>query len=130
MATPADARKLAAALEGAHDESTDARLTFSIGGKGFAWSFMKRPAPKVARVPEIGVLAVACPLDSKQLLIEAAPDIYFNDPHYNGYPAALVRLRAIGKRELAALLTKACDMKRPKPRAKKAAPTPKRVKRV
>ena len=39
----------------------------------------------------------------KELLIEAAPDRFFDDPHYRGYPAVLVRLKAIGKRELGAL---------------------------
>jgi hypothetical protein len=123
MASAADARKLAAALDGAADESTHAHLAFSVGGKGFAWTFMSRPAPKAKRVPEIGVLAVACTIESKQMLIEAAPNIYFDDDHYRGYPAVLVRLKAIGKRELGALLKSACEFKRPKPaRRKRVAP--------
>ena len=115
MVSPADARRIATAIEGAADESSADRLVFSIGGKGFAWTFMDRPAPKAKRTPNIGVLAVSCTLESKQMLIEAAPDIYFDDPHYRGYPAVLVRLKAIGKKELGALFARARALKKAKP---------------
>jgi hypothetical protein len=39
-----------------------------------------------------GVLAVRCRPERKELLLEAAPEIYFDDDHYRGYPAVLVRL--------------------------------------
>ena len=117
MVSAAEARKLVISLEGAADESTSAHLAFSIGGKGFAWTFMRRSAPKAKRTPDLGVLAVSCTLESKQMLIEAAPDIYFDDDHYRGYPAVLVRLKAIGKRELKALMENACELKKPKPKA-------------
>lgn len=117
MVSAAEARKLALALEGAADESSADRLVFSIAGKGFAWTFMRRPAPKAKRVPDMSVLAVSCTIESKQMLIEAAPDIYFDDDHYRGYPAVLVRLKAIGKKEFGALLKNAYELKKPKPRA-------------
>jgi hypothetical protein len=82
MVSAARARKLASALDGAVDEPSDARLVFAIGGKGFAWTFMRRPAPKAKRVPDLDILAVACTFESKQMLIEAAPAIYFDDDHY------------------------------------------------
>jgi hypothetical protein len=125
MVSVAEARKLAAAIEGAADESTATHLAFSIASKGFAWTFMARATPKAKRAPEIGVLAVSCTRESKQMLIEAAPEIYFDDDHYRGYPAVLVRLKAIGKRELTALLKAASELKKPKPKAvkrKRAAP--------
>lgn len=117
MVSAAETRKLALRLDDATDDSSAERLVFSIAGKGFAWTFMRRPAPKAKRAPDISVLAVCCTLESKQLLIEAAPDIYFDDDHYRGYPAVLVRLRAIGKKELGALLKNAYELKKPKPRA-------------
>lgn len=116
MVSASDTRELALKLDGAADESGAERLVFSIEGKGFAWTFMRRPGPKAKRVPDISVLAVCCTLESKQMLIEAAPDIYFDDDHYRGFPAVLVRLRVIGKKELAALLKNAYDLKKPKPR--------------
>ena len=119
MATAADARKLAAAIEGAADESTEAHLAFAVAGKGFAWTFMRRATPKAKRAPDIATLAVSCTHESKAMLIEAAPEIYFDDDHYRGYPAVLVRLKAISKKELGALLKAAAELKRPKPKAAK-----------
>lgn len=119
MVTVADVRKLAASLDGVTDESTDAHLSFTFDGKGIAWTFMSRPTPKAKRTPDIAVLAVACTLESKQMLIEAAPDIYFDDHHYRDYPAVLVRLKAIGKRELGALLKQSCAVNRARKRGKR-----------
>ena len=40
------------------------------------------------------------PLDEKEHLIERSPEIYFETPHYHGWPAVLVRAAAIGDDEL------------------------------
>ena len=45
--------------------------------------------------------------EEKQVLIAADPEKFFTEPHYNGYPAVLVRLDAIDNDELAELLTDA-----------------------
>jgi hypothetical protein len=45
-------------------------------------------------------LVVFCPLEEKELLLEAVPEIYFETDHYKGYPAILVRPGKIDKREL------------------------------
>jgi hypothetical protein len=45
-------------------------------------------------------LVVFCPLEEKEVLLEAAPEIYFETNHYKGYPAILVRPEKIDKREL------------------------------
>jgi hypothetical protein len=108
-------------LPGAVDDSSDERLVFSIGGRGFAWSFMQRDHPKAKRYPNLEVLAISCTLESKDLLIEAAPDRFFEDDHYRGYPAVLTRLPMIDVDELADLLRTAHAIqaakkpKRPKP---------------
>jgi len=41
------------------------------------------------------------------MLIAADPEKFFTEPHYNGFPAVLVRLPAIDDEELAELLTDA-----------------------
>ncbi|MDB5483067.1 MAG: hypothetical protein JWO83_4120 [Caulobacteraceae bacterium] len=41
------------------------------------------------------MLAVRCDLETKEMLIAAAPERFFDDDHYRGYPAVLVRLHAI-----------------------------------
>ena len=112
-------RRLALALEGAEASPPGEQLAYSVGGRGFAWSYLRRLAPKQKRTPDPNAIAVACPLERKAMLIEAAPDIYFDDDHYRGYPAVLVRLPAISERELAALLESAWRLQRAKPPPRK-----------
>jgi hypothetical protein len=112
-------RRIVAAQPGAHDGSSAERLVFEVGGKGFAWSYLVRLHPKKPRVPSLEALAVRCPIERKEMLIEAAPDIYFDDDHYRGYQAVLVRLAAIGEEELAALLADACAMQAAKSASRK-----------
>jgi hypothetical protein len=82
---------------------------------------MQRDAPKAKRRPVIEVLAVRCALERKEHLIAAAPEIYFDDPHYRGYPAVLVRLGAVSAKELAALLADAAAIQSAAAVRKKAA---------
>jgi hypothetical protein len=112
-------RRIAAALPGAADKTEGERLVFTAGGQGFAWSALQRLRPKTPRIPNPRVLAVRCPMERKEFLIEAAPDIYFDDDHYRGYPAVLVRLDAVEEGELAVLLADACAWQASKPRRKR-----------
>ncbi|HEY1447120.1 MAG TPA: MmcQ/YjbR family DNA-binding protein [Caulobacteraceae bacterium] len=114
MVEAAQVRALASALPEVHDASDGDRLVFEVAGKGFAWTWMERLDPKKPRRPCPAVLAVRCALERKEMLIEAAPEIYFDEPHYRGFPAVLVRLAAIGEDELAALLEGAWRLKAPK----------------
>lgn len=94
-------------------ESEDS-LSFSVRGKGLSWPYLARATPKGRREPVPGVLAVRCRPERKELLLEAAPGIYFDDDHYRGYPAVLVRLAAIETAELSALLQDAWRVAAPK----------------
>lgn len=58
-----------------------------------------------ARVPDEGV---------KFALIADDPDVYFTTPHFDGYPAVLVRLAEISVPELTELLTEAWLAQAPK----------------
>jgi hypothetical protein len=62
--------------------------------------------------PETLVLMV--PLEHKELLIEMAPDIYYETDHYKGWPAVLVRLNVIGDKELSQRLADAWRHRAPK----------------
>lgn len=75
-----------------------------------------------ARMKEAGVLVVMCALEEKELLIELAPDLYFETGHYKGWPAMLVRLGAINDRELPQRLIAAWRQKAPKRLAASIAP--------
>jgi hypothetical protein len=62
----------------------------------------------IARLREEGdVLVVMIDLADRALLVESRPDVYFVTPHYEGYPAVLVRLPAAGREELGELLAAA-----------------------
>ncbi len=100
-------RRLALALPGARDDGQGDKLAFSVGGKGFAWTYSARLAPRGPRTPHPEVLAVRCTLERKEMLLEAAPERFFDDDHYRGYPAVLVRLDAIDEDELISLLSAA-----------------------
>jgi hypothetical protein len=101
---PPNVRRLALALPEAVDASKGEQLVFEVEGRGFAWSYYARDAPKQPRVLHPEVLAIRCELPRKELLIEAAPDRFFDDDHYRGFPAVLVRLAAVDEAELAAVL--------------------------
>jgi hypothetical protein len=62
-----------------------------------------------ARVPDEGV---------KFALIADDPEVYFTTPHFDGYPAVLVRLAEIGVPELEELITEAWLAQAPKTLAK------------
>ena len=63
------------------------------------------PALKVgkkllARIKDAGTLVLMCPLDEKEMLLEAAPEIYFETDHYKSWLAILVRIDKISVAEL------------------------------
>ena len=103
-------RRLATELPGAKDSSDETRLVFEVAGRGFAWSYLERVDPKKPRRPRLDTLAIRCPIERKEMLIEAAPDRFFDDDHYRGYAALLVRLWVIDEEELKPLLTDAWRM--------------------
>jgi len=87
------------------EEASDGRPTFRVRGKLFAW---------MARERDGGGLAVRVDRDEKQLLIESRPGVYFSSPHYDGYPAVLIRLEHIDRDELAERLEDAWLIQAPK----------------
>jgi hypothetical protein len=106
-------RKLALALPEAAMGDQPGTLDFSVLGKGFAWTYRERigPGKRVLR-PE--VLAVRCTMERKQFLLEAAPEVFFDDDHYRGYPGVLVRLAEVEAPELASLLEEGWAIQAPK----------------
>lgn len=110
MATQADVRRIALSLPGA--VAAKDRFAFSVRhrdkDKGFAWVWQERVHPKKPRVPNPQVLAVRVGnLDEKDLLLASDGEKFFTEPHYRGFPAVLVRLRAVKVAELRQLLTMA-----------------------
>jgi hypothetical protein len=107
-----DVRRIALSLPGAIEEQ--GRFAFAVAGqgkgkpKGFAWVWLERVHPKKARVPQPAVLAIrVADLAEKEVLLASGADTFFTEPHYNGYPAVMVRLAAIDADELEELITDA-----------------------
>jgi len=117
MASRADVRRIALALPGTVE--APGRFAFEVRNKGkmkgFVWVWMERVTPKKPRVPQPKVVAIrTASLDDKEFLIGAAPDKFFTEPHYNGFPAVLVRLAAVTARELKPLIAEAWRTRAPK----------------
>ena len=79
-------------------------LAFYVSGKLLAWSWPERTGGKGPARPNLRVLAVHCPTQDKQRLLEAIPETLFTTPHYDGYPVVLVRLDAVDEAQLRDLL--------------------------
>ncbi|MBO9711006.1 MAG: MmcQ/YjbR family DNA-binding protein [Caulobacter sp.] len=107
-------RRAILALPGIEASESEDSLSFGVGGKGMSWPYLARATPKGKRELVPGVLAVRCRMEKKELLLEAAPETFFDDAHYRGYPAVLVRLDAVETDELTALLTDAWRLQAPK----------------
>ena len=78
------------------------------GAKQFAWAWNERVTPGKPRVPRPDVLVVRVAGQAeKEMLLAADAGTFFTEPHYNGFPAVLVRLAAVGEDELRELTTDA-----------------------
>jgi hypothetical protein len=118
MADQDDVRRLALALPGV--TASTSGFAFSVDdkgkAKGFAWVWQERVHPKKPRVPNPAVLAVRVANQTeKASLLAADPDKFFTEPHYNGFPAVLVRLSAVSDSELRLLLFEAWRCQAPRP---------------
>jgi hypothetical protein len=68
----------------------------------------------LARVKDADTVVLMCPIEEKEMLMEAAPDIYFETDHYRGWPAILARIHEIDPDELRHRLERAFAMQAPK----------------
>jgi hypothetical protein len=118
MATWDDVRRLALALPETAEVTSRGHIQWRVKDKLFVW---ERPL----RRPDLEALGAAAPdgpilgarvehVVAKEALIADAPQIYFTTPHFDGYPAVLVRLEEIGLEELTELVTEAWLCRAPK----------------
>jgi hypothetical protein len=96
-----DLDELALAMpETTKEVSEDGRPTYLVNGKGFC---LQRSRRRDAVDPETGerlddvLMFRVADLDEKELLVAEDRGIFFTTPHFDGYPAVLVRIRDLAR---------------------------------
>ena len=112
MATWRDVRRFALSLPGTSEEtSSSGKAAWIVNKKFFTWERPLRP-------PDLKALGDAAPtgpilgvrtadLEMKEVLLASNPSVYFTTPHFDGYPAVLIRLPKIATSELKDVITEA-----------------------
>jgi hypothetical protein len=113
MATMKDLDRLALALpEVTKEESEDGRPSYLVHGKMFCFHRGRRPDAideNGERLSDVLMFRVDGQ-DVKELLLSDTRGIYFTTPHFNGFPAVLLRipdLKQLDRNELRDLVTEA-----------------------
>jgi hypothetical protein len=96
-----DLDELALALPQVTKEvSDDGRPSYLVHGKRFCLQRSRRPdavdPESGERLDDVLMFRVA-DLDVKELMLSDQRGIYFTTPHFNGYPAVLVRIPSLGR---------------------------------
>lgn len=115
MATWTDVSRLMKALPAI--ARSPGQRQWRIKDKLLAWERPLRKADLAAlgaSAPTGPILAVYAPLDAKETLLASRPKVYFTTPHFDGWPAILIRLPAISVKELRALLRQSWLERAPK----------------
>ena len=108
MATWDDVRRLALALPGTSETQSRGNASWCVGSKAFVWERPLRRGDLAAlgeAAPTAAVLGARTADEGvKRALIADQPEVFFTTPHFDGYPAVLVRLDVIGEEDLTELL--------------------------
>jgi hypothetical protein len=101
MATMADLDELALALPLTEKEvSEDGRPSYSVKGKRYCLHRSRRPDavdPETGeRLDDVLMFRVE-DLDVKELQLADDRGLFFTTPHFNGYPAVLLRIRDLAR---------------------------------
>ena len=113
MATMADLDELAMAMPETMREIEDGRPSYSVHGKMYCFHRSRRPDavdPQTGeRMADVLMFRVA-DQGVKELLLSDGRGVYFTTPHFNGYPAILIRiprLAELDRQELGDLVAEA-----------------------
>jgi hypothetical protein len=119
MATWKDVSRLALALPDAEEGSTyGGNRAWTVRKKLFVWErpLRKRDLEALGdAAPDGPILGVRVEhLVAKEALLADDPGVFFTTPHFDGYPAVLVRLDRIATADLEELITEAWLARAPK----------------
>ena len=119
MATWDDVRSIALGLPETFERAgRDGLRDWRVKDKGFVWERPLRKSDRAAlgtAAPDGPILGARVPdVGAKEALIADNPDVYFTTPHFDGYPAILVRLDRIAMPELEELIIEAWIIRAPK----------------
>jgi hypothetical protein len=113
-----DVRTVASTLPETTESAVHGTASWRVKDKSLAWERPLRRSDLEALGPDAPdgpILAVRVPdVGVKEALVADDPDVYFTTPHFNGYPAILVRLDRIEVAELRELLVEAWLARAPK----------------
>jgi hypothetical protein len=117
-----DVRRIALAMPEAHEHVSRDLRQWRVKDKLFAWERPLRRSDLEAlgdAAPDGPILGVRVEhLVAKEALVADASGVFFTTPHFDGYPAVLVRLEEIGVDELDEVITEAWLARAPKRLAK------------
>jgi hypothetical protein len=118
VATWDDVRRIALSLPETCETVRRGNASWQVKDRGFVW---ERPLRK-SDVQALGDAAPDGPilgarvehLGAKAALIESEPGVFFTTPHFDGYPAVLIRLEEIRLDELQEVIVEAWLARAPK----------------
>jgi hypothetical protein len=118
VATWDDVRRLALELPETSEEISRDLRHWRVKDKGFVWERPLRRADREAlgdAAPDGPILGARVEhLVAKEALLADDPAIFFTTPHFDGYPAVLVRLERIGLEDLREVIVEAWLARAPK----------------
>jgi hypothetical protein len=118
MATWDDVRRIALSLPETSEDSRRGLAAWRVRDRLFVWERPLRPADLRAlgdAAPDGPILGARVEhLIAKDAILADDPSVYFTTPHFNGYPAVLVRLDRISVDELEELVVDAWLCRAPK----------------
>jgi hypothetical protein len=116
-------RRIALALPETHERERGGHATWYVRDKAFAWERPLRPADLRAlgdRAPSGSILAARVPhLLAKEARLAALPEVCFTTPHFDGFPAVLLRLGKVKVAQLQEVLVEAWLAQAPQRLARK-----------
>jgi hypothetical protein len=117
-ATWEDVRRIALGLPETTERPQWGNASWRVRNKPFVWERPLRPADLRAlgdEAPDGPILGVRVEhVGAKEAMIADDPGVYFTTPHFDGYPAVLVRLDEIPLDELEEVIAEAWLCQAPK----------------